>query len=276
MTFTPAAPSIRVPPEPIGPDTWLIHQVQQALGQPLYVYLNSMVITGAEPVIVDTGTVANRDQWLDDVFGIVDPGDVRWVFLSHDDADHTGNLAEVMTRCGHATLVSSWAITERHANAFEFPLERCRWINDGDSFEAGDRRLLAVRPPVWDSPATRGLLDQRTGVYWAVDAFACPMPGAPAGTVADFDPRFWEEGMAMFIHHAVSSWLGLVDQHKFGASCDAVQALGMTTIAAAHSPLIPEAAIGEAFHVLRHLPAVPPPPVPDQGVLDAILNAIPA
>jgi flavorubredoxin len=276
MTFTPTPPSIRVTPEPIAADTWLIHQVQQALGQPLYVYLNSMVITGDEPVIVDTGTVANRDQWLDDVFGIVDPDDVRWVFLSHDDADHTGNLAEVMTRCRHATLVSSWAITERHANAFEFPLQRCRWINDGDSFEAGDRRLLAVRPPVWDSPTTRGLLDQRTGVYWGVDAFACPMPGAPLETVADFDPRFWEEGMAMFIHHAVSSWLGLVDQHKFAASCDAVQALGMTTIAAAHSPLIPEAAIGKAFHVLRHLPAVPAPPCPDQGVLDAILNTIPA
>ena len=41
-------------------ETWLIHQVQEALGAPLRVYLNSMVIRGAEPVIVDTGTVANR------------------------------------------------------------------------------------------------------------------------------------------------------------------------------------------------------------------------
>lgn len=40
-------------------------------------------------------------------------------------------------------------------------------------------------------------------------------------------------------------------------------------------PLIPEPAIGKAFHVLRHLPAVPPPPCPDQGVLEAILHTIP-
>jgi hypothetical protein len=45
--------------------------VQEALGAPLRVYLNSMVIRGAEPVIVDTGTIANRAQWLDDVFGLV-------------------------------------------------------------------------------------------------------------------------------------------------------------------------------------------------------------
>jgi flavorubredoxin len=276
MGFSPAPPTTRIAPERIAPDTWLIHQVQEALGQPLYVYLNSMVITGAEPVIIDTGTIGNREQWLDDVFAIVDPNDVRWVFLSHDDIDHTGNLTEVMTACPYATLVSSWAITERNANAFEFSLERCRWINDGDGFDVGDRRLLAVRPPVYDSPTTRGLLDQRTGVYWGVDAFACPMPGEPVDTVADLDPAFWGDGMAMFVHNALSPWLGLVDHQKFGASCDSVQALGMSTIASAHSPLITESTIDKAFHLLRQLPEVSPPPCPDQVVLEAILSGAPS
>src|SRR3954447_2418140 len=169
--FSAVAPTRRVEPEEVGADTWVIHSAQDALGQPLVVYLNSMVIKGAEPMILDTGTIGNRKQWLDDVFGLVDPVDVKWVYLSHDDVDHTGNLDEVLTACPNATLVSSWAITERHTNAFEFPLDRCRWINDGDSFDVGDRQLLAVRPPVYDSPATRGLLDQRTGVYWGVDSF---------------------------------------------------------------------------------------------------------
>jgi hypothetical protein len=45
-----------------------------------------------------------------------------------------------------------------------------RWVNDGESFEAYDRTLRAIRPPVWDSPTTRGLFDQSTGVYWGVDS----------------------------------------------------------------------------------------------------------
>ena len=124
----PAAPTIRVAPQLIGPDTYLIHSVQEALGAPLAVYLNSMLIAGDEPVIVDTGTVANRRQWLDDVFGIVDPKDVRWVYLSHDDHDHTGNLAEVVALCPNATLVCNWAMVERIANAFDLPLNRCRGV----------------------------------------------------------------------------------------------------------------------------------------------------
>src|SRR5205085_12641047 len=91
-TFAPIAPTIHVPPVKVAADTFVIQQVQEALGQPLFVYINSMVILGQEPVIVDTGTPANRQQWMRDVFALVEPEDVRWVFLSHDDVDHTGNL----------------------------------------------------------------------------------------------------------------------------------------------------------------------------------------
>ena len=71
MTFTPIAPTIYVAPTQVAPETFVIHQIQEALGAPLFVYLNSMVIRGKEPVIVDTGTPANRKQWLEDVFALV-------------------------------------------------------------------------------------------------------------------------------------------------------------------------------------------------------------
>ena len=231
-----------------------------------------MVIRGSEPVIVDTGTLANRRQWLEDTFSIVEPEDVRWIFVSHDDADHVGNLGEVLDACPNATLVTSWAITERYSNFFEFPLGRCRWVDNGESFDVGDRRLLAVRPPQWDSPTTRGLLDERTGVYWAVDAFACPMPGSPIGNVKEFDAGFWEQGMAMFIHNALSPWLTLVDIDRYAALCDRVEALGMTTIASAHCPLITKASIADAFDIARSLPSISAPPAPDQALLDAVLS----
>ena len=152
-----------------------------------------MVILGKEPMIVDTGTPANREQWLEDVFSLVEPTDVRWIFLSHDDVDHTGNLDEAMTACPNAKLVCNWAMVERHTNCFDFPLDRCRWVMDGESLDIGDRTLHALRPPVYDSPTTRGLFDPTTGVYWAVDTFATPLPD-PKMAIADLDPDFWDRG----------------------------------------------------------------------------------
>jgi flavorubredoxin len=268
----PQAPTVYVPPTPVGPDTYLIHSVQEALGAPLSVYLNSLLITGDEPVIVDTGTVANRRQWLDDVFGLVDPKDLRYIFLSHDDHDHTGNLVEALALAPNAKLVCTWAMVERIANAFDLPLERCLWLNDGESFDAGSHRLLAVRPPNFDSPTTRGLLDQSTGIYWAVDSFAAPCPGGPVASVEDLNMDFWRDGMAMFIHNAVSAWLRMVDVDKYTANVDRIQAMGITTIAAAHSPLITGNSVAKAFDLARELPLIPPPPVPDQAALNAILS----
>ncbi|HEX3246379.1 MAG TPA: MBL fold metallo-hydrolase, partial [Chloroflexota bacterium] len=233
---------------------------------------NSLLIAGEEPVIVDTGTVANRRQWLDDVFGIVEPKDVRWIYLSHDDHDHTGNLTEALSLCPNATLVTTWSMIERISNAFDLPLERCRWVNDGDSFDAGSHRLVAVRPPNFDSPTTRGLFDQKTGVYWAVDTFATPCPGGPVASVEDLNYDFWRDGMAMFIHNAVSAWLSMVDRKLYTANVDRIQAMGMTTLAAAHSPLITGASVAKAFDLARELPLIPPPPMPDQAALTAILS----
>ena len=143
LSFPPISPTKAIPPTEIAKDTFVIHQVQPALGQPLDIYLNSMVIRGSEPVIVDTGTPANRTQWLEDVFALVEPEDVRWIFLSHDDVDHTGNLDEALSACPNATIVCSWAMLERHTNCFDFPLARCRWVTDGESFDVGDRTLQA-------------------------------------------------------------------------------------------------------------------------------------
>lgn len=272
MTYTPVAPTLHVAPTRIAKDTFVVHQVQEALGQPLFIYLNSMVILGEEPVIVDTGTPANRTQWLKDVFTLVEPEDVRWIFISHEDVDHTGNLDEALSACVNAQLVCNWAMVERHSNCFDFPLDRCRWVGDGESFNVGDRVLHALRPPVFDSPTTRGLFDPTTRVYWAVDTFATPLPD-PQAAIADLDPEFWADGLALFALGAVGPWLSMVDPKKYGTFVDRTQGLDIATIASAHSPVIEGPFIDQAFERVRQLPSLDPMVLPDQSVLDQIIAA---
>ena len=272
LGFPPLAPKTKVAPTKVAADTWVIHQVQEACGQPLHVYINSMVIVGEEPVIVDTGTPANRRQFLEDVFSLVEPEDVRWVYLSHDDVDHSGNLDEVMSLCPNAQLVCTWAMVERHTNCFDFPLDRLRWVAHGESFDVGDRTLRAIRPPVFDSPTTRGLYDPVTKVLWSVDSFATPLPDPNMG-VADLDPEFWGFGMTLFALGAVSPWLSMADPAKFNAHVDLSQSLDITTIASCHSPVLEGPLIAQAFEHIRALPTVEPPPLPDQSVLDQIVAA---
>ncbi len=181
---------------PIAPDTFLI-PTMGAEPSGAFFSINTMVIRGAEPVIVDTGCTFARDAWLASVFSVVEPEDVRWVFISHDDHDHIGNLEAVLDLCPQATLVGNWSMTMRLACDVALPLERMRWVDAGGSFNVGDRTLQVVRPPLFDSPATRALYDPSTQVLWAVDTFGALVQGAileadvtptPTSTTARSDP----------------------------------------------------------------------------------------
>ena len=158
----PARPALA--PTQIAPETFLIHDHQGEGIAPVVVALNTLVIRAAEPVVVDTGMAENREQYLADVFGLVEPADVRWVFISHDDVDHTGNVNALMDACPNATLIVNWFMTERMGASLAVPPTRQRWIDDGGTFDVGDRTLVALRPPIFDSPTTRGLFDPTTGL----------------------------------------------------------------------------------------------------------------
>jgi hypothetical protein len=125
---------------------------------------------------------------------------------------------------------------------------------------------------VYDSPTTRGLFDPMTGVYWAADAFATPLPDHTLG-VADLDPEFWNDGLLLFATGALSPWLSVVDEAKFARSVERVQNLDITTIASCHSPVIEGEFIEQAFSKIRQMPSVEAPPMPDQSILDQIVAA---
>jgi flavorubredoxin len=162
-------------PYRVAEDTYIVPW--QLLAPPVgYFCMNSLVIRGTEPTIVDTGAPANRSQWFETVFSLVEPDDVRWIFLSHDDRDHSGNLLPLLEACPNATLLTNWFSVGRMAEEWTTPLPRCRFLNEGNRIDIGDRNLFALRPPVFDNPTTRGIFDERTGVFWSVDAFASPVP----------------------------------------------------------------------------------------------------
>jgi flavorubredoxin len=261
-------PDVR--PQRIAPDTFLIPNLMPA--EPgTYVFMNSLVIRAAEPVVVDTGAPLFRERWLNAVSSVVDPADVRWVFLSHDDGDHIGNLAEILELAPNATVVTNFFSNERVKadRPGEMPIERQVWLEAGSSFDVGDRRLHLFRPPIFDGPTTRGLFDERTGAMWAVDSFAALTTGEvyEAGDL----PRDLYDGSFQLFNSLVSPWHQWLDPRAYGAHVDSIEAIAPSTIASAHGPVLRGSFIAGAFDRVRAMAGSPNVPSPGQEVLDAII-----
>ena len=224
-TTVPLAP--HRPPVEIAPDTFVVQATQGEGVAPVAVHLNAMVIRGVEPIIVDTGVPALRDRYLADMWSLVDPEDVRWVFLSHDDVDHYGNLGPIMEACPNATLLTSWFQWERLGNLPDIAPHRMRWLEPDDSFEANGRTYATVRPPLYDSPTTRGLLDTATGVYWASDCFATTVPHGMAD-VSELAMDDWI-GACYANAQQLSPWLSMVDRSTYRSAVERLASMGITT-----------------------------------------------
>jgi flavorubredoxin len=230
----------------------LVRDVPDGTTDETFLHVNSMLILGAEPVLVDTGVVALREHWMEQTFALVDPEDVRWIFLSHADADHVGNLPAALDVCPNATVVTTWEAGEHSLPGIAVPADRHRHLADGDALELPDRRLVAVRPPVFDSPATRGLYDTSTGVYWSADAFGLRVPGL-VDEVDDLPCEVWMTAADSFAA-TLSPWLEVTDPVRFGQWVDRVAGLAPTSIAGAHGPLLIGRAIEMAIVRMRELP----------------------
>ena len=255
-------------PELIAPDTFLIPNLAPG-SDGLYLPVNSMVIRGREPVIVDTGAPVHREQWLEKAFAVVEPEDVRWIFLSHDDGDHTGALFDALERCPKATLVTNCFSVERLAlEKPALPLARMHWVEPGGSFDAGDRVLKLFRPPVFDGPTSRGLFDPKSGAMWIVDAFPCFTPGALDAD--EMPPQLLAQVMPA-LSSAISPWHAWLDPVAYTRHVTAVEALGASTVASAHGPVLRGERLDDAFDRLRALAGSPIMPTPGQELLDSLL-----
>jgi flavorubredoxin len=268
-TTAPAVP--HVAPYRVAPETWLIPNLAVA-GPDQYLHVNSMLIRGEQPIVVDTGAPIHRDSWFEQVFSLVEPEEIRWIFLSHDDGDHMGNLHELLALAPNATLVVNAFITERVALEHALPIDRMVWLGPDEYLDAGDRRLRLLVPPIFDGPTTRALYDEHTSVLWAVDSFASLTPGG-VHEAHDVPADLYEETFRLF-NSMVSPWHQWLDPVKYARHVDRVEALRPKAIASAHGGVLRGPAIADAFARVRAMAGEPISQPPGQDVLDEMLAAL--
>lgn len=250
-----AEADLTMSPYSVAKDTYVIPWVLPAPPVGLFP-MNSLVIRGTEPIIVDTGSPADRDGWLKNVASVVDLEDVRWIFLSHDDRDHAGNLLAALEACPQATLLTTWFSVGRMSEEWSTPLDRCRFLNDGESVDLGDRTVRAILPPVFDNPTSRALFDEKTGVLWSVDTFATPM-GEPMAEADGFSEEDFREGQLLG-SRLVAAWHPWLDETKYCNHVQKVRGLPISTVAGCHTPAIQGERLREAFDLLMEFPTVEP------------------
>jgi len=182
--------------------------------------VNAFLLRGTQPLLVDTGLPQSREEFLTTLGDLVEPADLRWIWLSHPDRDHTGSLYELLELAPQARIITTFLGVGICSIDRPLPMDRVFLLNPGQQLDLGDRTLTCFRPPLYDSPATTGFVDNLTGTVFSSDCFGSPLPNfelAGAGDVSAVPAQDLEDGQRLWAT-VDSPWISMLDQAVFDSA----------------------------------------------------------
>jgi flavorubredoxin len=254
-------------PFQVGPDIDILPAYFPIPGMGV-IAINAFVIKGKEPVLVDTGMGIASEEFMKALESIIDPQDLRWVWLTHDDPDHTGNLQKVLEAAPSARLAANSLGVLGMSTAWPVPLRRVYWLNSGDSIRVDDRQLTAVRPPLFDNPTTIGIYDNKSEVFFSADCFGAIIP-SPAQNADEVPEGDLAQGMISWAS-ADSPWVHMVEPGVFSQSLDRIRQMAPKMILSAHLPPV-KGKNEQLLELLARVPNSTPFVAPNQTALEQIL-----
>lgn len=232
--------------------------------------VNAFVLKGAESMLVDTGLAALREPFLTALGGEIDLGDLRWIWLSHTDADHTGNLAAVLERAPRAKVVTTFLGAGKLALA-GFDTSRVHLIEEGTEMKIGGHRLVALRPPYYDAPESLGFLDLREQALFAVDSFGALLP-RPIEALGDLGHDALAAGLATW--SAIDApWLAVADRGYLDRALRSLADLEPALILSGHLPPARANEVEDLVALARDTLVREPIAAPAPAVLEKLLSA---
>jgi flavorubredoxin len=234
--------------------------------------INAFVIHADEPVLVDTGAVRESDEFMAALKSVIDPADLRWIWLTHTDFDHIGSLQRLLDENERLRVVTSFLGVGIMSLAAPLPMDRVYLVNPGQTVDVGDRTLTAVRPPAFDNPITQGFHDQRSGILFSSDCFGALLDEVPE-SAEDLSEEALRQGQ-VFWATVDSSWLHQVDRAAFASELDRIRALEPTMVLSSHLPAARGSSLGRLLGALAAVPDAPPFVGPDQAALEQMLAGI--
>lgn len=239
--------------------------------------VQAFLLRSDAPVLIDAGLAVERAAFLDALDCVIDLHRLRALVITHEDADHTGALAELLERAPLAVVVTSRTGAGKLGASHRVPPERLRVVTPGQRLAIGARSFRVLPAPLYDSPATFMLLEEREGWLFSSDAFGAFVP-QPAERADELEARAVLDGMSRF-GRANSPWVAHVDVARWRGRIDVVRALAPSWLFASHLPPVRGALLEDVWARAAALPCegeivIPGPDVSIEPLTEALPSCL--
>lgn len=238
--------------------------------------INAFLIKDREPILIDTGFTPEKDKFLAALGEMIDPSDLRWIWLTHSDRDHTGAISELLEMAPNARVICTFiTLGLMSAGNQPIPPERTYLVRHGTTVPTGSGDLTAFRPPLFDNPGTIGFVHADSGVMFSSDFLGAALPSVKAAGVEDVGMLSEDEIRAgQLVWGSVDApWAHSLDEAKLAETLAGFRALDAQIVLSSHLPPI-RGAVDRHLETIAMLPGSDPTILPDQAALEAAMSQI--
>jgi flavorubredoxin len=235
--------------------------------------INAFLLDGPEPMLVDTGAMFERDEFLRVLRTVIEPRDLRWIWLTHTDFDHVGSMQPLLEENPQLRVVTTFLGAGMMSLFAPLPFERLYFVNPGERLTIGTRSLLAIRPPTFDNPCTTGLLDESTHTLFTSDCFGALLSEVP-DRADELPPQVLSAGQ-VFWATVDTPWIHRVDPSLFQIALEQLAHLQPSLILCSHLPPAPGSMLEPLLASLTAARTAPPFVGPDQATFQQMLAVLP-
>lgn len=232
--------------------------------------INAFVLHGEEPMLVDTGVVGQSDAFLSALASVIDPSELRWLWLSHTDADHIGSVHHLLQSNPKLRVITTFLGVGIMGLFAPLPMERVYLLNPGERLELEDRTLHAWKPPAFDNPSTTGFYDDRTRTLFSSDCFGALLETVPE-SASELSERELHEGQTLW-STIDAPWIHKADAGALGRELDAIRHMDPKLLLSSHLPAARGPVIERLLSTMARAPFAAPFVGPNQAGLEQMLK----
>lgn len=196
--------------------------------------VNAYLVKGRQPYLVDTGVFSEARAMVSAVEEVMDPVDLRWIYLTHVDPDHIGALLPLLDRAPEARIVTTFLGMGKLGLLYALPPQRFYLLNPGEHLDLGDRRLTPMRPPIFDAPETLAMHDDSLDVLFSSDCFGGPVE-APIRRANELPSEGLEKAQLLWAS-VDSPWVFGVRRDSFQEAIDRFAEIEPEWVLSTHLP----------------------------------------
>jgi flavorubredoxin len=196
--------------------------------------INAFLLHGSAPILVEAGAVVDREEFMAALCSVIDPADLRWIWLTHTDPDHTCALHHLLGENANIKVITTFLGVGAMSLSDPLPMDRVYLVNPGQTITIGERVLTAIKPPTFDNPCTTGLHDGASGALFSSDCFGALLPEVPEDA-AELPKDVLREGQVLWAS-IDTPWLHSVDTGVLARQLDDIRRMEPKLVLSSHLP----------------------------------------